>query len=69
MSETQIGILASDHGTMLQAIIDACHAGSLTATLAVVITNNSQSGAAQRAQRYEIPWYHLSGQTHSTPEA
>jgi phosphoribosylglycinamide formyltransferase 1 len=68
MSETQIGILASHHGSTLQAIIDACRTGSLTATLAVVITNNSQSGAAQRAQRYAIPWYHLSGQTHSTFE-
>jgi phosphoribosylglycinamide formyltransferase-1 len=69
MNETRIGILASHHGTTLQAIIDACQAGSLTATLAVVLTNNSQSGAAQRAQRYAIPCHHLSGQTHSTPEA
>ena len=51
MSETRIGILASHQGTTFQALIDACRAGSLTATLAVVITNNSQSGAAQRGQR------------------
>ena len=68
MPETRIGILASHHGTTLQALIDARRAGSLTATLAVVITNNSQSGAAQRAQQYAIPWLHLSGRTHPTPE-
>jgi folate-dependent phosphoribosylglycinamide formyltransferase PurN len=27
MSETRIGILASHHGTTLQAIIDACRTG------------------------------------------
>ena len=69
MREKRIGILASHQGTTLQALIDACSVGSLTATLAVVITNNSQSGAAQRARRYEVPCHHLSGQTHSMPEA
>ena len=69
MPETRIGILASHQGTTFQALIDACRAGSLTATLAVVITNNSQSGAVQRAQRYEVPCHHLSGQIHSMPEA
>lgn len=68
MSETRIGILASHNGTMLQALIDAQQSSSLTATVAVVITNNSQSRVAQRAQRYAIPWYHLSGQTHPAPE-
>ena len=69
MRETRIGILASHQGTTFQALIEACRAGSLTAALAVVITNNSQSGAVQRAQRYEVPCHHLSGQTHSMPEA
>lgn len=68
MSETRIGILASHNGTTLQALIDAQQSGALSATLAVVITNNSQSGAAQRARKYGIPWYHLSGQTHPMPE-
>jgi len=69
MREIKIGILASHHGTTLQAIIDACHTGILTATPAVVISNNSQSGAIHRAQHHAIPSYHLSGQTHPTPEA
>ena len=69
MHDTKIGVLASHNGTMLQAIIDACQAGSLTATPSVVISNNSQSGAAQRSWQYAIPFYHLSGRTHPTPEA
>jgi folate-dependent phosphoribosylglycinamide formyltransferase PurN len=40
MGESQIGILASHQGTTLQAIIDACHTGSLRAKLAIVITNH-----------------------------
>ena len=67
MRDITIGILASHNGTVLQAIIDACQAGSLTATLSVVISNNSQSGAAQRTQQYAIPFYHLSGRTHPSP--
>lgn len=69
MSETKMGVLASHNGTTLQAIIDACAAGSLTATLTVVISNNSQSGAAQRAQSHAVPFYHLSGRTHPAPES
>ena len=69
MIKTKIGVLASHNGTTLQAIMDACEAGSLTATLTVVISNNSQSGVAQRAQRYSVPFYHLSGRTHPDPES
>ena len=68
MCATKIGVLASHNGTVLQALIDACQRGSLTATLSVVISNNSQSGAAQRAQQHAIPFAHLSGRTHATPE-
>jgi phosphoribosylglycinamide formyltransferase 1 len=64
-----IGVLASHHGTTLQAILDACEAGTLRAQVVTVISNNSQSGAAQRAQRHAVPFAHLSGHTHPEPEA
>lgn len=51
----------------MQAIIDACKEGRLQAEPRVVISNNSQSGALERARREGIPAYHLSGRTHPDP--
>jgi len=62
-----IGFLASHNGTNMQAIIDACKSGALQATPAVVISNNSSSGALARAQQEGIPHYHLSAKTHPDP--
>jgi phosphoribosylglycinamide formyltransferase 1 len=69
MEMKKLGVLASHNGTTLQAIIDACQSGTLDATVTVVMSNNSQSGAAQRASRHAIPFLHLSGQTHPAPAA
>jgi phosphoribosylglycinamide formyltransferase-1 len=65
----RLGLLASQRGTNLQAIVDACKSGRLAAVPAVVISNNSGSGAAQRAEREGIPFHHLSGKTHPSAEA
>jgi len=53
----------------MQAILDACKAGRLPAVPAVVISNNSESGALQRARRENLPAYHLSNHTHPEPVA
>ena len=60
----RIGVLASGAGTTLQAVIDACERGLIGARIAVVISNNSGSGAAARARKHGIPFVHLSGVTH-----
>ncbi len=52
----------------MQSIIDACNAGRLEAIPAVVISNNSSSGAMERAAREGIPHYHISGKTHPDGE-
>lgn len=65
----QIAVLASHAGTVLQAIIDACAEGRLAADVCLIISNNSRSGAAQRAERHGVPFRHLSGQTHPDPGA
>lgn len=65
---TPIAVLASHSGTVLQAIIDACEAGRLDANVCLIVSNNSQSGARQRAERHRIPFQHLSSQTHPDPE-
>ena len=56
-----IGFLASHNGSNMQAIIDACKSGALHASPAVVISNNSKSGALERAKKEGIPHNHISG--------
>jgi phosphoribosylglycinamide formyltransferase-1 len=62
-----IGFLASHGGSNMQAIIDACKSGKLQALPAVVISNNSNSGAIARAKTEGVPYYYLSGKTHPGP--
>lgn len=62
-----IGFLASHNGSNMQAIIDACNSGSLNASPAVVISNNSKSGALERAMKEDIPNYHFSGMHYPDP--
>jgi len=63
----KVGFLASHGGSNMQAIIDACKAGSLQAEPCVIITNNSKSGAMERGKKEGIPVYHVSGKTHPGP--
>jgi phosphoribosylglycinamide formyltransferase-1 len=65
----RIAVLASGSGTTLQAVIDACEKGLLDGQVVVVISNNSGSGAITRAARHQIPFVHLSSQTHEDPES
>jgi phosphoribosylglycinamide formyltransferase 1 len=65
----RLGFLASHGGSNMQAILDACAAGRIAAVPAVVISNNSESGALERARRARVPAYHLSSRTHQDPAA
>jgi len=60
----KLGVLASHAGSTLQCVIDACETGQLNAEITVVISNNSNSGALQRANRHEIAAFHISSATH-----
>jgi phosphoribosylglycinamide formyltransferase-1 len=64
-----IAVLASHTGTTLQAVLDACREGRIAGRVAVVISNNSGSGALARARAAGVPAVHLSGQTHPEQEA
>jgi phosphoribosylglycinamide formyltransferase-1 len=68
MPTLQLGFLASHGGSNMQAILDACREGRLDAAPRVAISNNSDSGALQRARRAGIPAYHVSGCTHPETE-
>ena len=63
-----LGFLASHNGSNMQAVINACRAGRLAASPVVVISNNADSGALERARKESIPCFHLSGRTHPDPE-
>ncbi len=67
MAILHLGFLASHGGSNMQAIIDACKMGPLDATPCVVISNNSDSMALQRAKNEGIPHYHISSVTHPGP--
>jgi phosphoribosylglycinamide formyltransferase-1 len=64
-----LGFLASHNGSNMQAILDACKSGALSAVSTVIISNNSESGALIRAVKEGIPSFHLSGKTHPDPAA
>src|SRR5215510_4443964 len=64
----KLGVLASHEGTTLQAILDAIADGRLAATMAIVISNNRESGALRRALAASVPAVHLSPATRPNPQ-
>ena len=64
----RLGFLASHRGSNMQAVLDACESGSLSATPAVLVTNNRTAEAIQRATRANIPVHVLNRTTHPDPE-
>ena len=65
----RIGVLASHEGTTLQSIIDACAQGRIDGDVVCVVSNNSGSGALQRAAAARIEAFHISSVTHSSGDA
>jgi len=68
MEKLRIGFLASHNGSNMQAIIDAIKKGELDAIPCVVISNNSNAFALERASREGIPAYHISSKHFETEE-
>ncbi len=59
MKIQNLGFMASGRGSNMQAIIDACNEGRLNAHPVVVISNNGNSGALDRAESEGIPGHYL----------
>jgi phosphoribosylglycinamide formyltransferase-1 len=68
LKKLRLGFLASHGGSNMQAIIDSIKSGDLDAEACVVISNNSGSGAIERAKNEGIPFYHISSVTYPDPE-
>lgn len=64
-----IAVFASHGGSDLQAIIDGCKNNKIEANVAVVISNNGDSMALQRAHNEKIPAYHLSAKKSGSEDA
>jgi phosphoribosylglycinamide formyltransferase 1 len=62
-----IAVLASHEGTTLQAVLDGCAEGTISARVALVISNNPDSGALRRARAAGVETLHLSSRTHPDP--
>ncbi len=60
MKKVKIGILVSGRGSNLQAIIDNIEDGSLAAELAVVISDQGDAFALERARKHNVPAIHVS---------
>ena len=64
-----IAVFASHGGSDLQAIIDGCKNNKINAEVVVVISNNGDSMALQRAKNEKIPAYHLSAKKFGSEDA
>lgn len=64
-----IAVFASHGGSDMQAIIDGCKQNRIRARVAVVISNNKDSMALERARREALPHYHLSAKLLGSEEA
>jgi len=60
MKKVKLGVLVSGRGSNLQAIIDNIEAGKLSAELAVVISDQADAYALERARKHGIPGVHVS---------
>lgn len=63
----RVGYLASGAASSARAIHDAVARGDIDAVGAVLIGNNSSSGAIDWAAQEGISAHHLSGKTHPSP--
>lgn len=63
-----IAVFASHGGSDLQAIIDGCKQDKLNAKVALVISNNGDSMALERAKNENIPAYHMSAKKYGSED-
>lgn len=68
MSPLRLGIFASHHGRTMQSILDACRNGTIEAVPGVIISNNRDAVALQRADEAGIPNFSLNTRTHPDDE-
>jgi len=68
MAKIRLGVLASMRGTDMQAIIDEIGTGGLDAEISVVISNNEDAYALERARKHGIEAVFVDGKDKSREE-
>ncbi len=69
MKKIKIAVLVSGRGSNLQAIIDNIEKGTLNAEIAVVISDQADAYALDRARKHKIPAVHVDVKKYETREA
>ncbi|OGW54954.1 MAG: phosphoribosylglycinamide formyltransferase [Nitrospirae bacterium RBG_19FT_COMBO_55_12] len=69
MKIIKLGVLVSGRGSNLQAIIDNIEKGSLNAEIAVVISDQADAYALERARKHKIPAVHVDAKKYQSKEA
>lgn len=71
MSEKRLilGVLASGRGSNLQAILEACAQGRLSASVGVVISDKKEAQALERARQFKVPDLFLAPRASESREA
>ncbi|HXX56410.1 MAG TPA: phosphoribosylglycinamide formyltransferase [Thermodesulfovibrionales bacterium] len=69
MEKLALGVLASGRGSNFQAIIDEIEAGSLNAVIKVLIVDNPDSFAIERARKHSIEFLHIDPKQFNAREA
>ncbi len=64
----RVAILASGRGTNAEALIRFSFRPDTLYRIVLILSNNSTAGVREVAQRYGIPFVHLSSVTHPDPE-
>lgn len=67
-AKPNIAVLCSGGGSNLQILIDRARSGDLGAAIGWVASNNSRSGALERARLAGIPTHHVSTATEGSEE-
>lgn len=65
----RLAVFASGGGTNMQAILDACQAGIVSADVVACVSNTPEAGALERARRHDVPSAVVSPTAFDTPTA
>lgn len=65
----KLGVLASGRGSNFQAIIDEIEAGRVPAKIEILIVDNAEAYAIERAKKHGIPFLYINPKDFSTKEA
>ena len=66
MKKIKLAVLVSGRGSNLQAIIDKIEKGALSAEIAVVISDQEDAYALERARKHKIPAVHIDAKRYGT---